>query len=515
MAILAASRLCDQDDGPSLTVGTLTGTYTGLQNSEYPGARKFRNIPYAEPPVGKLRWKPPVPLRPSQSHHYSYRFPPSCPQYLTSHLSLWNANITDFSIPTGDQSHYAGEMAQTTAEDCLSLAIWTPINATSKDKLPVGLFLPGGNSFRGDGLDAPYHIPAGWVNRSQKHIIVTMNYRVNIFGFPNSAGLEDNDLGILDQRLALEWVYANIEAFGGDSSRITVWDHSAGGVSADVLNFAFHDDLLAAGFFLMSGAAMRTFAQGDNALQTNFTYVSKELGCDFPDDPKAEVECMRQVPVNLITNFIGHYGDEKKMPSLFFRPTVDNKIIFQNYIERAEKGLISKVPALISDTSNEQSSLIAYPIDNLTQGPNKTEVDKGTLNDFICPAFNSSNVREFNNLTTYRYQYAGNYSNLTPFSWMGAYHGADLHMIFGSYNLTGGATDFQKQVAETMQDYILAFLADPKDRLKSLTWLPGSSRSGVDGPMVRFGAGDIVVQSINASDVDVACLGRGHYNSHP
>lgn len=200
---------------------------------------------------------------------------------------------------------------------------------------------------------------------------------------------------------------------------------------------------------------------------------------------------------------------------MFFRPSVDNKIIFQNYIERAEKGLISKVPALISDTSNEQSSLIAYPIDNLTQGPNKTEVDRGTLNDFICPAFNSSNVREFNNLTTYRYQYAGNYSNLTPFSWMGAYHGAHLPMIFGSYNLTGGATDFQKQVAETMQDYVLAFLEDPKDGLKSLTWLPGSSRSGVDSSIVRFRAGDVVVQSINASDVDVACLGRGHYNSHP
>ncbi|KAF3067233.1 cAMP-regulated D2 protein [Daldinia childiae] len=512
--IPAASQLCSQDNGPSLTVRTLTGTYTGLQNSEYTGVREFRNIPYAEPPVGKLRWKPPVPLRPSQSHHHSYRFPSSCPQYLTSHLSLWNANITDFSIPTGDQSHYAGEMAQTTAEDCLSLAIWTPINATSKDKLPVGLFLPGG-SFRGGGLNAPYHIPAGWVNRSQKHIMVTMNYRVNIFGFPNSAALEDNDLGILDQRLALEWVYANIESFGGDSSRITVWGHSAGGVSADVLNFAYHDDPLAAGFFLMSGAAMRTFAQGDNALQTNFTYVSKELGCDFPDDPKAEVECMRQVPVNLITNLIGHYGDEKKKPSLFFRPTADNKIIFENYTERAEKGLISKVPALISDTSNEQSSLIAYPIDNLTQGPNKTEVDKGTLNDFICPAFNSSNVRGFNNLTTYRYQYVGNYSNLTPFPWMGAYHGADLPMIFGSYNLTGGATDFQRQVAETMQDYVLAFLADPKDGLKSLSWLPGSYRSGVDGTMVRFGAGDIIIQSINASDVDSACMGRGYYNSHP
>ncbi|KAI8963505.1 alpha/beta-hydrolase [Daldinia sp. FL1419] len=511
---IVASRLCDRDDDPSLTVRTLTGTYTGLQNTEYPGVREFRNIPYAEPPVGKLRWKPPVPLRPLQAHHHSYRFPPSCPQYLTSHLSLWNSNITDFSIPTGDQSHFAGEMAQTTAEDCLSLAIWTPINATSQDKLPVGLFLPGG-SFRGGGLDAPYHTPAGWVNRSQKHIMVTMNYRVNIFGFPNSAGLEDNDLGILDQRLALEWVYANIKAFGGDPSRITVWGHSAGGVSADVLNFGYYDNPLAAGFFLMSGTAMRVFSQGDNALQTNFTYVAKELGCDFPGDPQAEVECMRQVPVNLITNFVGHYGDEKKEPSLFFRPTVDNKIIFKNYTERAEQGLISKVPALISDTSNEQSSLIAYPLDNLVQGPNKTDVDKGTLNDFICPAYNSSNIRELNNLTTYRYQYAGNYSNLTPFPWMGAYHGADLPMIFGSYNLSGGATDFQKRVAETMQDYVLAFLTDPENGLKSLGWLPGDSSSVVDGLMVRFGAGDVIVQSIDASDVDIACTGVGHYNSHP
>ncbi|KAI1803186.1 alpha/beta-hydrolase [Daldinia bambusicola] len=512
--ILAASRLCDRYDEPTLTVGTLTGKYTGLRNPEYPGVREFRNIPYAEPPVGKLRWKPPVPLRPSQTHHYSYRFPPSCPQYLTSNLSLWNANITNFSISTGDQSHHAGEMAQTTAEDCLSLAIWTPINATSQDKLPVGLFLPGG-SFKGGGLDAPYHIPAGWVNRSQKHIMVTMNYRVNIFGFPNAAGLEDNNLGILDQRLALEWVYANIGAFGGDPSRITVWGHSAGGVSADVLNFGYYENPLAAGFFLMSGTAMRTFSQGDNALQTNFTYIAKELGCDFPDDTIAEVECMRQVPVNLITNFVGHYGDKKKKPSLFFRPTADDRVIFKNYTERAEKRFISKVPALISDTSNEQSSLISYPIDNLIQGPNKTEVDEGTLEDFICPAFNSSNVRDANNLTTYRYQYVGNYSNLTPFSWMGAYHGADLPMIFGSYNITGGATDFQRQVAETMQDYVLAFLTDPENGLKSFGWLPNGYESRVDGLMVRFGAGNIIVRSINASDVDVGCTGIGGYNSNP
>ncbi|KAI0005743.1 alpha/beta-hydrolase [Xylariaceae sp. FL0662B] len=503
-----------QGSGPSLTVRTLTGTYTGLQNSDYHGVREFRNIPYAEPPVGRLRWKPPVALRPSRLHHFSYRFPPSCPQYLTSTLSVWNEDITPFSIVTGDQSHHAGAMAQTTAEDCLRLAIWTPINATSHDKLPVALFIPGG-SFKNGGLDAPYHIPAGWVDRSQKHIMVTMNYRVNIFGFPNAPGLEDQNLGILDQRLALEWIYSNIEAFGGDPDRITLWGHSAGGVAADVLNFAYHDNPLAASFFLMSGVATRTFSQGDDALQTNFTYVAKELGCDFPDDPETEVECMQQLPVSLISNFIGRYGDDKKEPALFFRPTVDEKVIFKNYTERAQKGLISKLPALISDTANEQSSLIAYPVDNLAAGPNKTDVDKGTLDAFICPAFNSSKARAENNLTTYRYQYTGNYTNLTPFWWMGAYHGADLPMIFGSYNLNGGATDFQKRVAETMQDYVFAFLADPEHGLKTLGWLPSNTGTDSNGPMVRFSAGMDIIKNISSSEVDNACIGIGSYNSGP
>ncbi|KAI2603462.1 alpha/beta-hydrolase [Hypoxylon fragiforme] len=512
--LFVAGYLCDREKGPSLTVETLTGTFTGLQNPEYPDVREFRNIPYAEPPVGKRRWKPPVPLPPSREHRYSRRFPASCPQYLTSKLSLWNSNITDFSINTGDQSPHAGEMAQTTAEDCLSLAIWTPRNATSQAKLPVGLFLPGG-SFKGGGLDTPHHIPAGWVNRSQKHIMVTMNYRVHIMGFPNAAGLEDQNLGVLDQRMALEWVYSNIEAFGGDPDLITVWGHSAGGVSADLLSFAYPDNPLAAGFFLMSGTAMRVFSQGDNALQANFTYVAQELGCDYPDDPKAELECMQQVPVHQITNFIGHYGDDGKKPSLFFRPVADSKVIHKDYMDRAQKGLISKVPTLISDTSNEQSSLITYPIDDLLGGPDKTKIDKGTLDEFVCPACNSSNVRALNNITTYRYQYAGIFPNLTPFSWMGAYHGADLPMIFGSYNMTGGATEFQRQVADAMQDYVLAFLTDPENGIKNLGWLPSNTPAGGDGPMVRFSAGTEVIRSISSLDVDMACVGLGLYDSNP
>ncbi|GAP88570.1 putative cAMP-regulated D2 protein [Rosellinia necatrix] len=504
---------CKGEDDTKLTVKASTGRYTGLRDPEYGGVRVFRNIPYAKPPVGKLRWKPPVALRPSNQHHYSYRFPPPCPQYLSKSLSLWNSNITNFSISPGDQSYHAGEMAQTSAEDCLSLAIWTPVNATRKDKLPVGLFVPGG-SFRSGGLGAPYYNPARWINRSRRHIMVTINYRVNIFGFPNAVGLETQNLGILDQRMALEWVYRNIEAFGGDQKRITLWGHSAGALSVDILNFAHPSKPLAAAFFLMSGTAMRKFAQGDNALQTNFSFVAKKLGCDFPQDAQAELECMQQVPVTLISNFAGRYGDDHTKPSLFFRPTADNKTIYENYTDRALQGLISRVPALVSTTSNEQSSLIEYPINNLIGGPNKTAIDKGTLSDFICPAYNTSNVRTDNELTTYRYEYVGNFSNITPYPWMGAYHGADLPMIFGTYNISGGTTEFQEQVAQQMQDYVFAFLTDPHNGLTKLGWLPsGGSKKG-DAQMVRLGSGDGITKNISSIEVDSACMGIGPSSFH-
>jgi carboxylesterase type B len=315
--------------------------------------------------------------------------------------------------------------------------------------------------------------------------------------------------------MALEWVHSNIGAFGGDKHRITLWGHSAGALSVDILNFAYPERPLAAAFFLMSGTAMRTFAQDDNALQTNFTFLAKSLGCDFPDDSEAELDCMQQVPVSLISNFVGHRGDNHTRPALFFRPTADDKIIYKNYTERALKGLISKVPALVSDTSNEQSSLIEYPVNNLSSGPNRTDIDKGTLSDFICPAFNTSNVRADNNLTTYRYQYVGNYSNITPYTWMGAYHGADIPMIFGSYNLTGGATDSQQKVAENMQDYIFAFLADPDCGLERLGWLPTGKPEAEGSMMVRFGSAEGLVKNISSIEIDSACLGSGMYNSAP
>ncbi|GAB1316308.1 hypothetical protein MFIFM68171_06518 [Madurella fahalii] len=510
---------CSDVAADKLTVKTITGVYTGLIDPQFPNVRQFRSIPYAEPPLGIRRWQPPVPVTPSLRHSYAYRFPPSCSQYLTRNLTAWNSNITRFAIQTYGQSLTAGAMAQASSEDCLYLAIWAPLSANASSNLPVALFLPGG-SFVTGGIDVPYQQPTPWVERTQRHIFVSANYRVNIAGFPWAAGLDTQNLGILDQRAALEWVYANIASFGGDPSRITLWGHSAGGVAVDMVAHAFPDNPLAAGLFMQSGTAMVNISYPD-ATHSNFSFVARNVGCDFPSSPSAELECMRRVPMTLLQNFVGQYRDNGTAgPPLAapFRPMPDERVVFFNYSLRALQGRAPAVPALVSTTSNEQATLTRYPRDNVTEGPYQPRVDDETVGVFICLASNTTQARARNGLVTYRYEYAGNFTSLTPLPWMGAYHASDVPMVFGTYEGMEGVTPFQREVAERMQDYVLAFMEDPRDGLRKKGWLPygeteGSSVGGRN--MMRFASRGEVERIVSADEVDEACTMGREYNSSP
>lgn len=105
-------------------------------------------------------------------------------------------------LPEGDQD-----------EDCLTVGILAP--KTSKTNLPVVIWVYGG-AWIGGGAYTPYYIPSPWVERTQEHIVVALQYRTAIWGFPGSAALREQNLGLLDARAAIEWTYNNIAAFGGD-----------------------------------------------------------------------------------------------------------------------------------------------------------------------------------------------------------------------------------------------------------------------------------------------------------
>lgn len=498
----------------NLTVQTTTGTFTGIIDPGFPSTRQFRSIPFAEPPVTSRRWLPPKKLAKSAKHHYSYNFPPSCPQFVSSTPTVWTQFFGDVNlIDNGSQNHSSGLSGENTSEDCLNLAIWTPKNATSRSKLPVLFFMTGGG-FAVGGVNIKWQLPAGWVDRTQQHIVVTINYRLNIFGWPNARGLRDQNLGLMDQRMALEWVRDNIANFGGDPDAITQWGQSAGSMSTDYHSYAYYKDPIASGYFMQSGTALLKFASSDTT-HSNFTFVAKHFGCDFPDDGQAELECMRQVPFAMIENFIGQYTQNGTEPALSFVMVPDEKLIFSNYTERAMAGKVAKSPVLTGNTANEATSLVPWPVNNLTAGPWQPGVLALDLAMWICPAAETTKLRSQLDIPVYRYQYAGQFPNLTPYSWLGAYHAGDLSIVFGTYDLTsqelGNSTALEVEVSRAVQDHVLAFVKDPYKGPQSIGW--NAVKDG--GKVVRFGADGKVVQYVDINVIDGACSGNGTYDQFP
>ena len=183
-----------------------------MVNSRY---RSFRGIPYAAPPLGHLRWRPPAPVTPWQEELDATSYRHNCLQG------------PDFD---------PAQPRATLSEDCLYLNLWTPPNANSSSQLPVMVWMHGGG-YQGGGANES-RLNGTWDASLYNMIVVTTNYRLNIFGFLASQSLRERDpagstgnYGILDQRAALRWVQDNIASFGGDPTRVLLAGESAGGAS--------------------------------------------------------------------------------------------------------------------------------------------------------------------------------------------------------------------------------------------------------------------------------------------
>ncbi|PSR80480.1 Alpha/Beta hydrolase protein [Coniella lustricola] len=511
----------------NLTVTTRTGTFVGDLNDTYADVRQFKYIPYAKPPTGKRRWAPPSPLDSSSEVMQSTVFGPACAQYVSAVPTSWALNITGNLIVNYGESLLAGAVAQNSAEDCLSLAIWTPANATADSRLPVLHFLTGGGDVTG-GINIPTQMPASLVSRSQQQggmIVVTTNYRVNVFGTPNARGLGNaTNFGQQDQRLAVEWVYENIAAFGGDPAKITLWGQSAGSSSTDMYLFSFWQNPLIRASVSSSGFAVGRALNADYA-GSNFSFVAKSLGCDFAD-ADLELECMRNVPYPRLENFIGQYQDNSSLvntsqPAISFTRRPDNKYVLSDYPAAYAANRIAPLPKLIGTTAREASALVAYPIHNYTAGPSEQAVTTATLST-VCSAHNTSALRNqlYQNgtgvspdLKTWRYQWAGNLSNIDGgVPWLGAYHYSDLYMFFGTWPIAPGETsELEAETSHKMQDLLVAFVKDPDNGLSDLGWPTYDTREADGGTAARFGAPGQVVQYVsgNNASLEGACTEAG------
>ncbi|KAF6795826.1 chlorogenic acid esterase precursor [Colletotrichum sojae] len=512
----------------SLTVKTSSGVFTGFIDPETPNTKQWRSIPFAEPPVGSRRWLPPAKLQPSDKHAYSTKFPPSCPQFVSSLENLWSLPLTKGNlIYNGAQNDTSGLVGEATSEDCLYLAVWAPTTPPPKDGFPVLFFMTGGGFVMG-GIELPWQIPTSWVARSQSAVIVTINYRVGIFGFPRARGVAEGEqnLGILDQRAALEWVRDNAAAFGGDPSRIMHWGRSAGSISADIHAYAYHDDPIAQSYYMESGVVFSGIAE--DPTYSNFSFVAQHVGCEAPrgvgvsdDDGAAELDCMRRVSPAQIVNFIGQYGDRGETPPLTFAPIPDDRIVFRDYEAQAAADKLARRPSLISLTANEFAGLVPWPKDNLTEGPWQPPVTELNV-AWVCGARSATAAR--NGLGTaeapvFRFQYAAEFPNLNVYEWLGAYHNSETPLVFGTYGMLdhiAPTTEFQDEVSRAMQDHIMAFAEDPyHGPQEKFGWQPQVVSEANGGDILRFGGDGKVVQRVDGVDIEGVCVGLGEYDSFP
>ncbi len=266
------------------------------------GIREYLGIPFAAPPVGNLRWKPPQPVTAWQGVRAADRFSPACMQRAQSPESgSWNRGLINRS------------------EDCLYLNVWTP----AKDKgarLPVMVWIYGGG-FQAGSTSEPRQNGAHLATKGV--VVVSMNYRLGVFGFlahpeltKESGRNASGNYGLMDQLAALRWVQDNVAAFGGDPANVTVFGESAGSFSVSALVAS----PLARGLVRQAIGESGAYV-GRSALPTASLADSEKLGTAFATGLKADS----------LAALRAKSGDEVLQAALankaWFTPNVDGYVI--------------------------------------------------------------------------------------------------------------------------------------------------------------------------------------------
>ncbi|KAF1949170.1 alpha/beta-hydrolase [Byssothecium circinans] len=335
-----------------------------------------------------------------------------------------------------------------------------------------------GGGFTSGASASPYKY-GGRLARDQNVVVVSLNYRLNIFGHPSAAALDRKDLnpGLLDQRKAVEWVYSNIRFFGGDPDRMILFGQSAGGMAVDKYAYAYPDDPIVKGFIVQSGAA--SGLSWNDPRGTNFTYVASQQA-----DARAIIEVYNKYSAS--TN-----GGKP----LSFQPAPDDFTNFSNYTDRQIRGLFAKLPTLFTQTDNEGSSLVPFN----PEGPNQAAVDAVTRNIATCPGAEGALARRTYDVPVWRVRYFGEWPNSNPYPWLHAYHSSEMPLVFGTLDLLGPDTPAEIATSKYMQSAWGSFAWDPESGLDALSWPKydpdaatlvklgfGNSTGAVYGPGTEF-----------------------------
>ncbi|GAA5836898.1 hypothetical protein JCM11251_005817 [Rhodosporidiobolus azoricus] len=367
------------------TVTTSYGTWQGTTSSSIDS---WRGIPFAEPPVGQLRFAAPVKTTRNYGTFDASKYGKSCPQMnIASGVfpGFFGQLTRDlFDVVTGLPilSSVAGTDA---AEDCLFLNVQRPAGTAPDAKLPVMVWVYGGAFLIGS---TTMYDGANLVSRSisvnQPIIYVSMNCkdRLNSFGFlPGAEAAADSTVspnaGLLDQRLALEWVQENIAAFGGDPTKVTLFGESAGAISVAFQMLAFDGNIKSAatGNDLFRAAIMQSGSPipvgPPEYGQSSFDALVNAGGCASASD---KIACLRALPYSKMrdaTNTLGNIFSYRSV-SLPFLPRTDGTFLTATSQELEQSGKYARLPIINGDQYDEGTILALGTLNITTEAQTKT-----------------------------------------------------------------------------------------------------------------------------------------------
>ncbi|MGW7418249.1 carboxylesterase/lipase family protein [Streptomyces sp. NPDC054863] len=321
-----------------LVVQTTSGAVRGTVRR---ACRAWLGVPFAQPPVGGLKWRAPRPVLPWEGVREATDFGPAAVQ-----------------LPRFDPTEppYEGD-----SEDCLYLNVFSPAApAADGARRPVLVWIHGGGFMFGTGKDYDGSVLA----ERGDVVVVTLNHRLSSWGFLHLAGVDpavaDSNVGVRDQVAALEWVRDNIAAFGGDPSRVTLVGESAGGMSVGTLlgvpaaRGLFHGAVLLSG----SAAEQRDAATGTAAAQA----LLARLGI-----PESEAGRLRDVPVDELRTATGELavaGGHDGEQGIPFLPVVDGDLIPDVPLRAVADGAVADVPLLVAYCRDEMAIFTFMGDDN-------------------------------------------------------------------------------------------------------------------------------------------------------
>ncbi|KAH8728583.1 carboxylesterase-like protein [Phaeosphaeriaceae sp. PMI808] len=465
---------------------------------------EWLGIPYASPPTGQLRYAPPV--QPStQGSFNANNYGHDCPQNQAAFFAYPNATSQYAKI----YANFINQGNHTQDEDCLTLNVWAKPSGQTK---PVMVWIHGGRYSAGTS-NTPFY-DGQYLANNQDVVVVAFNFRMSIFGFPGAPEGSQN-VGFLDQYMAVAWVRDNIGAFEGDASRIAIVGQSSGAQAVGNWAYAFKNDPIVAGAMSHSGNVFSFPANDLKLAASNWYNVSGTLGCGTSGDT---LSCMRlsNITFSAILAAIKRVPPPPNNSATRSRPafqmTIDNKTAFavSEYKARLSSGNLARIPYFQIENEHESGF---YRISALAQGrsPPESEWRLFEQSTFTCPMAVEAYGRANLGIPTYRARYQADWENLrlynTPSS--GAYHGVEINMVIGNSEGVSGIAPGAEAVelTKTMQSAWAAFVKDPANGMHTFGW---PKYMAAEDTVVQIGSHSTSnVEFVSPKLYDAVCPGLG------